>query len=82
VEKSPGAEIMNTARHCVDAEMIGADPRLRLAPILGWPPHLTSDSVIWWPNEARWIGWNSPHLAKKIRKAAAKSAAIRAVAPS
>ena len=31
-------------------------------PIQGWPPHLTTDDVIWHPDKARWVG-------RRIKKA-------------
>ena len=39
-------------------------------PPIGWPPHLTTDDVVWWPEEARWVGRTSPHLTKKAKRAA------------
>jgi hypothetical protein len=43
-------------------------------PLIGWPPHLTADDVLWLPFEGRWVGRTSKHLPKRERQAADKAA--------
>ena len=33
--------------------------------------YLTTDDVVWWPEQNRWVGRTSSHLLKKVRIAAA-----------
>jgi hypothetical protein len=49
-------------------------PPIAVPPLIGWPPHVAADDVVWCAEEARWVGRTSRYLTKRARRAVEEAA--------